>query len=123
MLRELRRRFRLQVREFGQSRSVSSRTAVRACSTRKSSFPSAASLAISRSHSSSASSNQASNSARSVGESASAARLISSTVLIKMKVSQQVNYRKIDFLLGYLSTLNNQPSFLHLKLLTIHELN
>ncbi|PYK63800.1 MAG: hypothetical protein DME50_16795 [Verrucomicrobia bacterium] len=52
------------------------------------------------SHSSSASSNQASNSARSVGESASAARLISSTVLIKMKVSQQVNYRKIDFLLG-----------------------
>jgi hypothetical protein len=99
MLPELRRRFRLQVREVGQSRRVSLRRAVRACSTRKSSFPAAASLAICRSHSSSTSSNQASNSSRSTRESAPAACLISSIVLTEIKISYQVEHRKTDFLL------------------------
>ena len=70
---KLRSCFRDQAFGFGQSRNVSSRTAVRASSMRKSSLPAAASLAICRSQSSSTSSNQLSNSSRSFTESAPAA--------------------------------------------------
>ena len=78
---EFRGRFRGQTFDSGQSRNVPFRTALRASSTRKSSFPAAASLAICRSQSSSTSNNQLSSSSRSFTESAPAAFLISSTVL------------------------------------------
>src|SRR5947209_7717903 len=107
MLPELRRRFRLQVREFGQSRSESSRTAVRACSTRKSSFPAAASLVISRSHSSSASSNQASSSSRSAVEKRASRPLdlLNRTHQDQNIVSIRSSQNRFSF--ASLSTLNN----------------